>query len=1844
MAMIPRHCAHRGWSPRAPVGRAVVIAGVLIAALIIAAASHAGPTGGQVVAGSGTIQRPDVNTTLVRQQSPSLAVDWTGFDVAGHELVQFQQPSSSSAVLNRVFNQLPSQIHGSIVANGLVLIMNPNGVVFGPGARVEVGGLMASSLDIRVEDFMSGSYLFSAAPGVEPGAIVNRGLIKAATGGGVTLLGGSVRNDGVIIADLGHVLMGAGREALVDFDGDGLIRFHVDGALLRDIASEDSAVRNSGEIQADGGQVLLSAAVARDIVDRAINNEGIIRAASIERASGVVRLSATGGNVENSGTIDVSVVEPGDAGAVSLESDVGVAQLGHIHADAAAGDGGSVELRSAGLTVLEAASGLSARASAGGGEVRVLGENVAMQDAAIIDVSGGLGGGTVLIGGDYQGGNPSVPNATRTGIAEGARILADATENGDGGRVIVWSDTMTSFYGFISARGGPSGGDGGLAEVSGKDYLAFRGRADLTANRGTRGTLLLDPGSLVIVGGSGNGDPDGSAERFSGLGADSAAGEILFSDLGPSIVYQSEIEGQSAFADITLQAAHSISTSGTFDDATLVLAPNSNLLIETRNRGSGEAGLINLTSSAHGTGLTIATQGTGTLTVRSGAGGDQSTPILLPNLISASDIHVVAGGGPFSSVLVFGTLAGANVDIDASGSVTVVGGARVVAGGDGTSLSIDATGITLLDGAPVAATVANSGTGTVSLTSTGAANILLGDNAIANGVGMLSLGSGRSILAINLTDVTDTVNEIVGAGSVSLQASEEIGSDTAHIEMAGVTDLMIDVDDGDFFLSGSDGAGGPGSALSRLTLNLEPQDDGKYVIDNFIDQAFDFAQGAFGDDLIVREITSASLLDLSITTVDAGIVIGGEGGTGIALAGAGNVALESSGYIAEALNDDSALVVAEITTDGRINLVANSDIGASGMLDLASGSSGLTVLEARSGSGAVRISAGGALRIDGSGIEAADGGNLAAAGALTIAADVETNADMVFTAGNDTALAGNDLSIAAGALVKLDSERAAGLYFNAGDNIAFAGGSVQTRGIGNHRVELHADTENGGSDGVIGGISQTGVDTSVSSDHLGVVSGGGTDLRTSVASLSADNTTAGAQHILNEGDVVLVGIVRNQARGAALTLVTEDGSIDTDSAIVAGNAGLLTLDARRRSPIGAADVTIGAGGVLSAGGDVAVVAADAIHLGGPVDSGAASVILDAGAGIDQPAGHIVSANVISRSGASTVLDRPGNAIGELSATATGDVQVRNDTVLALGASDIRGSLRIDNGLGLRVPGPVSVGGKATLVTAAGDVDGAGGILEAAELEVDAAGGIGIVAAFETDISGNVFLRSRGTASGGDIHFRERGDFATRQLPVLATDAGSSQSVSIAAAGVLTVDDDPVDTPNLGPGDRLELDATRITLAEKISGHDVDVRFKAPVDVTESVFITLDKGLLTFDGNVSPGVNTALTLESEVAFASGRVTGARGSSLIIEDTLNLVTDTTLAVDNLRLSGDPSSVIGRGSLTLLPATHGKDIVIGGRSGLMPDVTVATLQKFGGARALNVGVPAFPATRAPFAGNVRVEAGLSVGSAVLTVGGLGDVSLDNHGMPLASDRGINIVAVGDRRVFPGLVAHAGGNILDTDASPLAAATLKAPVVNVIAQGRVGSSANALEIEVGLGGRAEFVTGADNAFINTLPGGERVINVAGTSRILAAFQTQGFFLDALSRAALARTVGLETTGLETTGLGELLYVDEGVFLLPDPYTTPVQAILLPALMDPDFPADRRPDGPDDEDAWQAFYSGVLRDYVQSRYLLPDNASESDREAADTHSAREWQTLVAHFETVRARERAAIATGTAGS
>ena len=136
-----------------------------------------------MVSGEGNIVQPDSQSTVVNQSSQSMVVNWDSFNVNADERVQFVQPSASASVLNRIMDQNPSQIFGTIDANGRVFLINPNGIVFGESSAVNIGSLVASTLNIDPDAFMKGDYRFSSAEGTDGAWVVNRGVIQAASGG-----------------------------------------------------------------------------------------------------------------------------------------------------------------------------------------------------------------------------------------------------------------------------------------------------------------------------------------------------------------------------------------------------------------------------------------------------------------------------------------------------------------------------------------------------------------------------------------------------------------------------------------------------------------------------------------------------------------------------------------------------------------------------------------------------------------------------------------------------------------------------------------------------------------------------------------------------------------------------------------------------------------------------------------------------------------------------------------------------------------------------------------------------------------------------------------------------------------------------------------------------------------------------------------------------------------------------------------------------------------------------------------------------------------------------------------------------------------------------------------------------------------------------------------------------------------------------------------------------------------------------------------------------------------------------------------------------------------------------
>ena len=271
------------------------------------------PTEGQITAGSGTITTSGTQMT-VNQSSQQLIANWGTFNIGENAAVRFNQPNSSSAALNRIFDQNPSQIMGSLSSNGQVFLLNPAGIIFGKTARVDVGGLVASSLNMLDSDFLAGKYTFTGNG--SSGALLNQGVINTANGGVVALMAPTVTNEGSITANSGSVLLASGNKVSLDFTGDGLISYTVDQGAV------DALVENKGLIKADGGLVVMTSRAADALHMATTTNSGVIEAHTIQNKAGRILLLSdmANGQTNVGGTLDASAPNSGDGGFIETSA------------------------------------------------------------------------------------------------------------------------------------------------------------------------------------------------------------------------------------------------------------------------------------------------------------------------------------------------------------------------------------------------------------------------------------------------------------------------------------------------------------------------------------------------------------------------------------------------------------------------------------------------------------------------------------------------------------------------------------------------------------------------------------------------------------------------------------------------------------------------------------------------------------------------------------------------------------------------------------------------------------------------------------------------------------------------------------------------------------------------------------------------------------------------------------------------------------------------------------------------------------------------------------------------------------------------------------------------------------------------------------------------------------------------------------------------------------------------------------------------------------------------------------------------------------------------------------
>jgi len=292
----------RQLSPKALLGSLFLVSTSALAADL--------PQNGQVTHGQAKIQTDGQNMTI-NQSSDKAAINWDSFNIGKQNAVNFNQPDAGSVALNRVTGSDPSKIQGVLNANGQVFLVNPNGITFTQNAQVNVGGLVASTLDITTEDFLNGDYTFE---GDSSNAIINQGNIQS-TDGYVAMIAAQIDNAGQIDAHSGDVLMGAGQRVTLDLGGP--VKIEVEKKAL------NAHIRNGGAIKADGGLVYLTAQAAGDLASTVINNDGIIEAQTLATGeSGEIYLM---GDMENdriqvAGTLDASAPNGGDGGFVETSA------------------------------------------------------------------------------------------------------------------------------------------------------------------------------------------------------------------------------------------------------------------------------------------------------------------------------------------------------------------------------------------------------------------------------------------------------------------------------------------------------------------------------------------------------------------------------------------------------------------------------------------------------------------------------------------------------------------------------------------------------------------------------------------------------------------------------------------------------------------------------------------------------------------------------------------------------------------------------------------------------------------------------------------------------------------------------------------------------------------------------------------------------------------------------------------------------------------------------------------------------------------------------------------------------------------------------------------------------------------------------------------------------------------------------------------------------------------------------------------------------------------------------------------------------------------------------------
>ncbi|EKF3857580.1 filamentous hemagglutinin N-terminal domain-containing protein, partial [Salmonella enterica] len=712
------------------------------------------PVGGQVVAGQGSISTSG-NQMTIHQGTHGLVTNWNSFDIGQNHTVQFVQPDSSAVALNRVTGGHESQILGTLTANGQVMLVNPAGVMFGKGAKVNTAGLLASTKNISAEDFMAGRYTFSG--GGHPGAeIVNQGSLTTTKGGYIVLAADRVRNSGTLSTPSGKTVLAAADRVTLQLDNTGLASVSVNGSVV------NALVENSGLIAATNGQVYLTAHGKDMLLNTVVNNSGTVEARGLNQQGGEI------------------VLDGGDSGVVS--------QSGMLLADSEIGRGGKITLQ---------------------------GANIHLAGGSRTSATGRTGGGEVYVGGGWQGKDSRIRNASKVVMDKSATIDVSATESGNGGSAVLWSEDYTNFHGTILAKGGAQSGNGGQVETSSHNNLQAFGDVDASALNGQGGNWLLDPTDVTVVGtGADTGVNSATVDNLNIFTPTASGAKILNTTISNSLDNGSSVTVKTSGTDTSGQKGNITISAGIRKakggDATLTFLADGNISTPDGKWNTPEfvnstSGRLNLTMLA-GDGGTITlgdffkaslNGGDFTAGVNNSSGETNPGAVYVTNknagYIKAGNITIDALNG----------YKGYNPSLTAAGNLTINGSYITVNTGWNLTAAFTAGDTLKLDAAA----------GDISFTATDTSHG--GGRVVLSGDKGVSLSTSKGGITLQAADAsTNSVNISSANGSVNINGN----GGTVSFVNANVTahdDLNISADSGRPV-----GINFDNSALTAMNMNI----------------------------------------------------------------------------------------------------------------------------------------------------------------------------------------------------------------------------------------------------------------------------------------------------------------------------------------------------------------------------------------------------------------------------------------------------------------------------------------------------------------------------------------------------------------------------------------------------------------------------------------------------------------------------------------------------------------------------------------------------------------------------------------------------------------------------------------------------------------------------------------------------------------------------------------------------------------------------------------------------------------------------------------------------------------